>query len=451
MRIFNVSDYAEYLKDESGYCGHAEKLYLADGEDEICRLLSQGGTYTIQGARTGISGACVPVGGDIIDMSGLSGFTGMRTDGEFYYIELYAGTTGEELSRALERREFNIQSWSVTSVQTYEMFKLDKPYFFAPMPTEKTATLGGMFSTDAAGPQALYYGSVSDYVTGLTIVDGRGEKIEIKNPEDIRVLAGTEGMCAIVTRLEIKLIPKLPVQWSIAAFFDSCSQAYKASEWLLNTHRVRVIAVDLMDTGALELYSVYAQNHPKLKNVPQIPKSRYLLYLQAEAEAEELMEVWLEALLEQLIGLGAVEEDLWAADNYEELERFACLRHGITEALIHPGESDTVLLDFNIGKYNSEQFMALIRELLPEKDVLGTIVHTGQQVVHLCVRRKTEELGRLIDTVLKNGGGLGTENGVGKVKKEYLLCSDFVGFPKDFQQLKQCYDPGNRFNRENGL
>lgn len=421
MRKYDAGAYPEYLKDESGFSGHGEMLYFPSCESEVCQLLVQGGTYTIQGARTGISGACVPMGGDIINMSELTGFTGMRRDESYYYLEMYAGTTCEQLCRALELRSFDIQGWSEASRDVCLRFQKDAAFWFPAAPTEKNATVGGMFAMDAAGPSALRYGSVRKYVTGLTVASTHGSLHKISSVDRILALAGTEGACPVITRVELKLLPRQPVHWTILAFTEGRTSAMDIAQAILSSDcKVTVTALDFLDEPALGQYGDYAKAHPAYKNIPQVPQGRCGLYIQLEAGAESVMEAFLEQFLELLADHNVDGDDIWAADNYAETERFVCLRHGVAEALVHPSIPDTILLDIYTGSFSPESFMKMAEGHVSRQDIFGAMIHMGQNIVHICVRRQAKGLVELIDIMRKNGGAIGVENGIGKLKREYF-------------------------------
>ena len=65
--------YEEYLIDESKYKGYADSISFPESEEEIVTLLEkmkdEQTPVTIQGAKTGITGAGIPMGGHILNLS----------------------------------------------------------------------------------------------------------------------------------------------------------------------------------------------------------------------------------------------------------------------------------------------------------------------------------------------------------------------------------------------
>jgi glycolate oxidase len=98
--------------------------------------------------------------------------------------------------------------------------------FFGPDPSsQKTSTLGGNAATNAGGPHALSYGSMSAHVTGIEYVDAAGEIVRVSCDDagyDLTgVLIGSEGTLGILTALDVRLmrIPRA-VRVCVAAFGD---------------------------------------------------------------------------------------------------------------------------------------------------------------------------------------------------------------------------------------
>ena|GEM_PF-4586657 len=83
------SMYQQYLKDESRTAGYAESISFPGTEDEVRADLKEycgrGIPVTVQGARTGLTGGCVPFGGHILNTSGLDRILGLTraADGSF--------------------------------------------------------------------------------------------------------------------------------------------------------------------------------------------------------------------------------------------------------------------------------------------------------------------------------------------------------------------------------
>jgi glycolate oxidase FAD binding subunit len=83
------------------------------------------------------------------------------------------------------------------------------------VPHEDRATLGGVVATNFNGPRRYGYGSVRDYVIGVSAVDGRGMPFKgggrvVKNVagyDFCKLLTGSLGTLGVITQLTMKLKP----------------------------------------------------------------------------------------------------------------------------------------------------------------------------------------------------------------------------------------------------
>ena len=107
--------------------------------------------------------------------------------------------------------------------------------FYAPDPTERTASIGGTIATNASGSRSFRYGSTRRHILGLRValMDGRvldvqrGDKVDFDVPalplpdttkntagyplapgmDWIDLFTGSEGTLGIVTEAELQLLP----------------------------------------------------------------------------------------------------------------------------------------------------------------------------------------------------------------------------------------------------
>jgi glycolate oxidase FAD binding subunit len=82
-------------------------------------------------------------------------------------------------------------------------------------PRAAEATLGGVVATNWSGPRRLGYGTMRDYVIGISAVDGRGVTFKgggrvVKNVagyDFCKLLTGSMGTLGVITQLALKLKP----------------------------------------------------------------------------------------------------------------------------------------------------------------------------------------------------------------------------------------------------
>ena len=156
-----------------------------------------------RGAGTGYTGGAVPVRGGVV-------------------ISL------ERMNRILEIDEDNLVAVVEPNVVTATLQAAVERVglFYPPDPASlKQSVIGGNVAECAGGPRAFKYGTTKQYVLGLQAVLPTGEIVEtggkvVKNVvgyDLTHLLVGSEGTLAIITRIILRLMPKPPVQSTLAS------------------------------------------------------------------------------------------------------------------------------------------------------------------------------------------------------------------------------------------
>src|ERR1700735_4935777 len=154
---------APYLTDASGFTGWAERLIVPETEALVVEALSEavrtGTPVTIAGAGAGLTGARVPQGGWVLSLERFR-----RLDIERGMAHVGAAVSLLELRDAAARTR----------------------QFYAPDPTEISASMGGTIATNASGSRSFMFGSTRRQLRALRValLDGsvrwyrRGKKID---------------------------------------------------------------------------------------------------------------------------------------------------------------------------------------------------------------------------------------------------------------------------------
>jgi glycolate oxidase len=109
-----------------------------------------------------------------------------------------------------------------------------KGLFYPPDPASRAdCSIGGNIATNAGGPRCLKYGVTRDYVLGLQVVLADGSIVRLgsrthknKTGFDLhRLFVGSEGMLGVVTEATLKLLPLPPERAALAVGFDSMKAA----------------------------------------------------------------------------------------------------------------------------------------------------------------------------------------------------------------------------------
>lgn len=107
------------------------------------------------------------------------------------------------------------------------------------------ATLGGLFASGLAGPRRFKYGSLRDWTLGLEVMDPHGVITKsggmvVKNVTGYdmpRLHHGAHGAFGIVTRLNLKVLPREQATRSVLLLFGTASAAFDAASAVIRSQK----------------------------------------------------------------------------------------------------------------------------------------------------------------------------------------------------------------------
>jgi glycolate oxidase FAD binding subunit len=231
-------------------------------------------------------------------------------------------------------------------------------------PASDRATLGGLVATAWCGPRRYGWGTVRDYVIGISAVDGRGMPFKgggrvVKNVagyDFCKLLTGSLGTLGVITQVTLKIRP-LPATTA----FVACPLA----DWD-QAERLLAALVDSAATpSAIELVTGPAWS----KIVPTDSSGVGTLLVGLDGSAVEVK--WMiERLHAELAALGAVRCETLAADAarplWDELREFS-------------GRPDAPLVvKASLRSSATVDFVRLVRSIDPQASVQA---HAGSGVV----------------------------------------------------------------------
>ncbi len=125
------------------------------------------------------------------------------------------------------------------------------------VPQSNRATVGGVIATNTCGPKRFSYGTIRDYVIGISAIDGTGNLFKsggrvVKNVAGYdlaKMLVGSLGTLAVISQVTLNLRP-IPESMSMVWFaFDSCQTVERALAALI-TSGTRPTAIEYCNSKA---------------------------------------------------------------------------------------------------------------------------------------------------------------------------------------------------------
>lgn len=479
--------YESYLMDESRLSGQGDYIVFPKDTQALSAALRQarelGLSVTIQGGRTGIAGGAVPKGGLIVSLEKMDRILSIETSQEYYGLRVEPGLTRESLLHFLLRAA-PPDEWDKEQANMLLEMKNKGRYFFPPNPTEASATLGGMFATNARGMNSFRFGGTAEHISALTWIcwDGSAWKIQrgeyvfndrgltLPNGKNISLLnrtkpviaalnaqkgmdlidflGGSEGLLGVAAELVLTIRPVPTNGWGVVYFFESPHDALALTQIIQDRYNSTddksvLSAWDYYDANVLKLIRDNQKTMPALAEIPEIPQGiQAAIYCEMEGNDEENLEAVLMEHMNCFLETGGREENTWAAGSLTEMERFRILRHGIPELINN--EVDKIRQNFRAFHKTAVDFQWPVtcvedtftryHEDLAKSGIKGFIFgHIFENRLHVnFLAHNTEEIKAIQELMMdwahglvQKDGIIGAENGIGKIKRDLAvpLCS----------------------------
>jgi glycolate oxidase subunit GlcD len=216
--VLDPATLAQYAGDKWFASHLPEAVALPRSAESVSRILrfasQQRIPVTARGAANGYVGGCVPINGGIaLSLERLNRIREINPRDFVAVVQPFVNTA--EFQAAVEKRGL----------------------FYPPDPASRANnSLGGNIATNAGGPRCLKYGVTRDYVLGLEVVLADGTIVRLggrthknKTGFDLhRLFVGSEGLLGVITEATLKLIPLPPFRANLAVGFRSMGAAVRA-------------------------------------------------------------------------------------------------------------------------------------------------------------------------------------------------------------------------------
>jgi FAD/FMN-containing dehydrogenase len=410
------------------YRGRAQAVVRPADAAEVAAVVAacraHGAAIVPQGGNTGMVGASVPRGGEVV----------------LTLVRLTA-------LGAVDRAAAQVQAGAgVTLAALQAHARAAGLEAGVDLGARDSATLGGLVATDAGGTHALRYGTVRARVAGLqavladgTIVD-RPALLKDNAGYDLpALLVGSEGTLGIVTAVRWRLVPLLPSRVAALVALPSLD----AAAALLAAVRPRLAATlhaaDFFLDEGLQL----VLDHDGVP--PPVPE-RAPVYVLLECAAERDPTA---QLAEALAAAGI--DDAVVADDSAERRRLWRFREGHAEAISANGIPHK--LDVGVPLARLPEFAArVVDEVARVAPGARPIVfgHLGDGNVHVNVLGPDPDDHAVDEAILRLaaacGGTISAEHGVGVAKARWLALTRSPGELQAMAAIKHALDPDGILN-----
>jgi D-lactate dehydrogenase (cytochrome) len=510
--------YALYLDDEShSIDGKADKIIFPSSEAEISTIMKNafddGITVTIQGGRTGLTGAAVPLGGIALNLEKLTNLSYMEYDETegLYSIAAETGVTLEDLVDAVVSKTLDkLQGkGSAEQQKALELFLGEADDFTFPVdPTEMSAWLGGIVACNASGAKSYKYGAVRPWVYRLRVVLANGDildiergkvkadngkfvivfsdgsETEVKVPsytmpktknaaglfaepdmDLIDLFVGSEGILGIITQVELGLVKFEENIMTVMAFFPSINDAVNfVYDVRTPDSPIKMDFIEYFGPNAIDMIKERAST-AGIKVPAMKDDTRAIVFFEFSFTNENMEEMVM-GLEEILMKNNTSSESSWAGMDRSELAKMKTVRHFVPETVngiiaqrkaqyseMHKIGTDMAVPDEALKGY-LEYYIKILDEQGMEYVMWG---HIGDNHIHVnMLPRNNEEVHQGMDNymtfakrAIELGGTVAAEHGIGKLKRAFLEVMYGEKGISEIQAVKRSLDPTWLLNRGN--
>jgi len=424
-----------YGYDNSRKHAPPDAVVFATTHREVCdvvRACFESGTPLIaRGRGTGTTGAAIPLrGGVVLSLERMNRI--LKVDPANRVIVVEPGVTNQVVQDAAAEHGF----------------------FWPPDPTSAAyCSVGGNLAVNAAGPHAVKYGSTRENTLGLSAVTGTGDTIRtgvyttkgVAGYDLTRLLIGSEGTLAIITEAILKLTPLPESRRLLQAVYDNVQEAAQAISRIM-AQPATPCALEFMDAQAIHMVRNYAPS--------VLPAGAGALLMIEVDGPEKILDDLTDAIRAAATGPGLL--DFRAARTREETNALWATRKALSPALrnIAPNKLNE---DVVVPVSALPDLIAGLESISQKHGIpIVNFGHAGNGNIHVNLLYDSQDpkqaeaarpcLQQVFDLVLRLGGTLSGEHGIGREKRDYLpLAIDPVTLDL-MRRIKVQFDPKGILN-----
>lgn len=402
----------------------------------IMKYCSENGIpVTPAGARTGLSGGAIPVrGGVLLSM--------------------------EKFNKIISIDEDNMQVITEPGVITQVLQEAvrEKGLFYPPDPASKgSCFIGGNVSENSGGPKAVKYGVTADYVLNIELVLPNGEVIwtganVLKNATGYnltQLIVGSEGTLGIITKIVLKLIPHPTQDLLMLAPFFSADDACRAVAEIFKAG-ITPSGLEFMERDAL----LWTQQFLHDESIKVDDRHAAHLLIEVDGFDSGVLMNDCEKIMAVLANFET--DEILFAESQAQKDKLWKLRRSVGEAVKSNSiykEEDTV-----VPRYELPELLRQIKRIGDKYGFKSVCYgHAGDGNLHVNIikgelneQQWTDELPiaitELFREVVKLGGTLSGEHGIGLVQKAYMPIAFKPISLEIMREIKKVFDPKGILN-----
>ncbi|SHJ07350.1 glycolate oxidase [Malonomonas rubra DSM 5091] len=384
-----------------------------------------------RGAGSGFTGGSLPVGGGIVLVTTRLDKI-LEIDEENLVATVEPGLVTEDFQKAVEKVGL----------------------FYPPDPASlKFSTLGGNVAECAGGPRCVKYGVTKDYILGLEIVTPTGDIIKTGGPtmkgvvgyDLTKLICGSEGTLAIITKIIVKLLPKPEAKKTMLVMFDSIDGAAQAVSDIIR-NKIIPTTLEFMDGRTVDCVRQATD-----LEVPDTANA--VLIIEVDGD-KEFLDKQASRIAEITKPLGVVETRI--AETPEESEALWQIRRSVSASLrkVNPDKFNE---DICVPRSKVPEMIRKIDKIADKYQIpIVNFGHAGDGNIHVNVmidskvEGEQEKADQAIEEVFKGalelGGTMSGEHGVGIMKAPYIPL-ELKDVAVDYMKtIKKALDPKNILN-----
>lgn len=431
-RVFsNMEMKIAYSYDATGLKSIPFAVVFPENEEEVSEIIKFASKNKIpvvpRGAGTGMSGGSVPVSGGIVISS-------------------------ERMNRIIEIDPVNfraeVESGTVTGHihRTVESMGL----FYGPDPaSSEFSTIGGNIAENSGGLRAVKYGVTRDWILGLRVVLPEGKILEfgkktfksVAGYDMVSLFTGSEGTLGFITKAFLKLIPKPECKIPYFVQFKTVEEAFRALIKIFNA-KILPSSLEFIDKNTMDCMREFNFFHTQGGSALLVEIDGDEAYVKKEVKK-------LENIFEEMNAL-----EIQKGEDEQRAREIWKLRRRISPSL------------FKIAPYKVNEDVVVERtrllELLYEvyriagkfNVINANFGHAGDGNIHINflhhgredeIKRVQGAVDELMEVVLRLGGSISGEHGIGITKKKYIG-KELGESMEIMRRIKKVLDPFNIMN-----